>query len=116
MTPQITYRGMQHSSAMDARIVELAAKLEDLQPRMTRCHVIVTEADRHKQQGNLFEVHLDIHVPGHEIVATRKASEDPYAALNEAFDVATRQLEDTIDRMRGDVKTHREERGDNTGP
>ena len=116
MTPQITYRGLQHSPAMDARIAELAAKLEELQPRMTRCHVIVTETDRHKQQGNLFEVHLDIHVPGHEIVATRKANEDPYFALNEAFDVATRQLEDTLDRMRGEVKTHRDERGDNAAP
>jgi ribosomal subunit interface protein len=116
MTPQITYRGLQHSPAMDARIAELAAKLEELQPRMTRCHVIVTEADRHKQQGNLFEVHIDVHVPGHEIVATRKASEDPYLALNEAFDVATRQLEDTLDKMRGEVKTHRDERGDNAAP
>ncbi len=116
MTPQITYRGMRHSPAMDARITELAAKLESLQPRMTRCHVTVTETDRHRQQGNLFEVHVDVHVPGHEIVASRKANEDCYLAIGEAFDAAARQLEDTLDKMRGEVKAHREERGDNAPP
>src|SRR5437016_6303277 len=32
MTPQITYRGMPHSPVMDAKILELAAKLEELHP------------------------------------------------------------------------------------
>ena len=60
--PQITYRGMAHSPAMDERINELAARLDDLHP--------------------------DLHVPGSEIVATR-------------------QLEDTVRRQRGEVKNHK---------
>lgn len=114
--PQITYRGMPHSPAMDAKIVELAGKLEEFSPRMTRCHVVVVETDRHKSKGNLFEVHLDLHIPGHEIVATQKANEDAYAAINEAFEVATRRLEDVMRRQRGDVKLHRDDRGDNPIP
>jgi ribosome-associated translation inhibitor RaiA len=106
-TPQITYRGMPHSPAMDTRISELVSKLDDLHPRITRCHVVIDEADRHKTKGNLFEVHVDLHVPGSEIVATRKASPDAYLAVNEAFEVVMRQLEDTIRRQRGDVKLHR---------
>jgi ribosome-associated translation inhibitor RaiA len=98
---------MEHSPAMDARITELAGKLEDLHPKITRCHVVVDETDRHKNKGNLFEVHVDIHVPGHDIAATRHASEDPYAAVSVAFEVLTRQLEDSIRKQRGDVKTHR---------
>ena len=111
--PQITYRGMPHSPAMDSRIVELAARLEELHPRITRCHVVVAETDRHKQKGNLFEVHLDIHVPGHEVVATQKANEDAYVAINEAFEVASRQLEDVARIQRGEVKAHRPDRGPN---
>lgn len=114
--PQITYRGMPHSPAMDARIVELASRLEDLHPRITRCHVVVDEVDRHKSKGNLFEVHLDLHIPGHEIVATRHANEDAYAAINEAFAVATRQLDDATRRQRGEVKAHRGDRTDNATP
>lgn len=86
---------MAHSPAMDDRIRELAAKLEELHPTITRCHVVVDEADRHKRKGNLFEVHVDVHVPGREVVATRKHHEDAYVALHEAFDVVVRQLDHT---------------------
>jgi ribosomal subunit interface protein len=107
---------MQHSPAMDARIRELTAKLEDIQPKITRCHVVVDETDRHKNKGNLFEVRVDIHVPGREIVATHQHDEDAYVAINAAFEVVLRQLEDQIRIQRGEVKRHREERGDNSTP
>jgi ribosome-associated translation inhibitor RaiA len=101
---------------MDAKITELASRLEELNPRITRCHVVVVESDHHKTKGNLFEVHVDLHIPGHEIVATQKANEDAYVAINEAFEVAGRQLEDVMRRQRGEVKAHRDDRGDNARP
>ena len=110
--PQITYRGMQHSPAMDERIRELAAKLEDLQPKITRCHVVVDETDRHKNKGNLFEVRVDIHVPGKEIVATHQNDVDAYVAIASAFEAVQRQLEAQMRIQRGEVKQHRDERGD----
>ncbi|MEP7068744.1 MAG: HPF/RaiA family ribosome-associated protein [Usitatibacter sp.] len=116
MTPQITYRGMPHSPAMDDRIRDLAAKLDDLHPKITRCHVVVDETDRHKSKGNLFNVHVDLHIPGNEIAATHQAHTDAYVAISQAFDVVTRQLEDAVRRQRGDVKSHREDRGDTAAP
>ena len=107
---------MPHSPAMDARILELAAKLEDLHPKITSCRVVVNEADRHKSKGNQFEVRVDIHVPGREIVASLQEHEDAYAAITDAFDVVIRQLEEDIERKRGEVKRHREERGDIAEP
>jgi ribosomal subunit interface protein len=109
--PQITYRGMHHSPAMDSRIRELAAKLEEFHPGITSCHVVIDEAARHKNKGNLFEVRVDIHVPGHEIVATHQHNEDAYAAITAAFEAVVRQLEE-VHRKGGEVKRHREERGD----
>ena len=114
--PQITYRGMAHSSAMDARIQELATKLEEFHPKITSCHVVVNEVDRHKNKGNLFEVRVDCHVPGKEIVATHQKHEDAYQAVGLAFDVLYRQLEEEIRITRGEVKRHRDERGDNATP
>ena len=105
---------MQHSPAMDARIHELASRLEDLQPKITRCHVVVDEIDRHKNKGNQFEVRVDIHVPGKEIVATHQHDQDAYVAIGAAFDVVQRQLEDHLRIQRGEVKSHREERGEPT--
>ena len=103
---------MQHSPAMDARIRELAAKLEDIRPKISRCHVVVDEVDRHKTKGNLFEVRVDIHVPGKEIVANHQRHEDAYVAIGAAFDVVLRKLEEQIQIQRGEVKQHRAERGD----
>jgi ribosome-associated translation inhibitor RaiA len=115
--PQITYRHMEHSAALDARIVELSGKLNELNPKITSCHVIVDEVDRHRTKGNLFEVHVVLHVPGRgEVVSTRHAHEDPYTAVGEAFDAVTRELQDEIDIQRGDVKRHSDERGDNARP
>jgi len=116
MKEQITYRHMPHSPAMDARIRAHIAKLGDLHPRITTCHVIVDEVDRHKEQGRLFEIHIDVKAPHAEIVATRQRHEDPYVALDDAFDVALRQIQDTLDRQRGDVKLHANGRADEGTP
>jgi ribosomal subunit interface protein len=98
---------MQHSPAMDARIRELSAKLEEFHPKITSCHVVVDEMDRHKNKGNLFGVRVDLHVPGREIVATHQEHEDAYAAITNAFDVVIRQLEDDVRKKRADYKRHR---------
>ena len=112
--PQITYRGMPHSPAMDARIRELADKLDEFHPRITSCHVVVDEIDRHKSKGDLFEVRVDLHVPGREIVATHQQNEDAYAAVTQAFDVVIRQLEDDVRRKRGELKRHHEPKDEPT--
>ena len=112
--PQITYRGMQHSPAMDSRIREQVARLEEKRTDITSCHVVVGEVDRHKSKGNHFEVRVDLHVPHKEIVSTMKDHEDPYVALSQAFDVVLRQLEEDIERKRGQVKRHGED--DRTQP
>jgi ribosomal subunit interface protein len=114
--PQITYRGMPSSPAMDARILEHVAKLEELHPKITSCKVVINEADKHKSKGNQFEVRVDLHMPGRDIVATNQRHEDAYVAINEAFDVLIRQLEDKLEIQRGEVKVHREERGDSSTP
>jgi ribosome-associated translation inhibitor RaiA len=115
--PQITYRHMEHSPAMDTRIAELAGKLDTIHPRITSCHVIVDQVDRHKTKGNQFEVHIVLHVPGRgEVVATRRSHEDPYLAVNEAFETVTRELDRELEVQRGDVKRHTDERGDNARP
>jgi ribosome-associated translation inhibitor RaiA len=42
----------------------------------------------------MFDVHIDMTVPGSEIVVNRVANEDVYVAVRDAFDAAKRQLED----------------------
>jgi ribosome-associated translation inhibitor RaiA len=94
---------------MDARILELAEKLDEFHPKITSCHVVVDEIDRHKNKGNLFDVRIALHVPGRELVATHQQHEDAYVAIGDAFDVMFRQLEDVARIQRGEVKRHRDD-------
>lgn len=103
---QITYRDMERSDALDARIRDKAAKLEEFHPHVVSGHVVVEERHRHHQQGKQFTVSIDLRVPGHEVVVNRDHHEDVYVAVRDAFDAAARKLEEIARLQRGDVKTH----------
>lgn len=109
--PHITFRNMQPSDAVEAVIRERVTRLDRLFPNLTSCRVTIEEHHRHHQQGNLFQVRVDVTAPGHELVASREpdahhAHEDVYVAVRDAFDAMDRQVEDLARVMRGDVKTH----------
>lgn len=111
---QITFRNMGHSDAVEAKIREKAAKLEKFAEHITSCRVIIEAPHQHHHQGKLFNVKVDITLPGKEIIADRHpdehhAHEDAYVAIRDAFDAARRQLEDYVRRRRGDVKYHEAE-------
>lgn len=103
---QIIVRNIPHSDALDARIREDVARLEEFHPRIVSCRVTVGELRKHHHQGRHFQVRIDVRVPGSEIVANRDHDEDVYVALRDAFNAARRQLEDVARVKRGDVKQH----------
>jgi ribosomal subunit interface protein len=108
---QISFRNMDPSPAVEDRIRKKAAKLERFHDRIVGCSVVVEAPHRHQHKGKLYTVHLDISVPGKDIIVDRagpidQAHEDVYVAIRDAFAAAARQLEDHSRRMRGDVKTH----------
>jgi ribosomal subunit interface protein len=102
---QITFRGLPHSDAVDARIRERVTQLERFNSHVTSCHVTVEAPHQHQRQGQLYSVRIDMHVPDGEIVVNREhhldhSHEDPYVAVRDAFDAATRQLQDYARRRR----------------
>jgi len=105
---QITMRSIPHSDTLEGYIRQKAAKLENFYPHVVGCRVVVDIPHRHKHQGRMFDVRLDITVPGGELVVNREADGDVYVALRDAFDAARRQIADYGRRQRGDVKTHAE--------
>ncbi len=111
---QITLRDIPASVALEDHIREKALKLEHFYPGLVGCRVVVELPHKHKQHGKLFNVRIDLTVPGREIVINHDRSEDVYVALHDAFDAANRKLEDYGRRQRGDVKAH-EHRVDETG-
>ena len=108
---EISFRHMDSSPAVEARIREQVDELETYFDRIVGCRVVVEQDHRRHRQGNLFRISLDITVPGKEIAINRKgpknhAHEDVYVAIRDAFRVATRRLEDHARIGRGKVKTH----------
>jgi cold shock CspA family protein/ribosome-associated translation inhibitor RaiA len=106
---QISFRHMDPSPALDARIRELAARLEKFSAAIMRCHVIVESPPSHQHQGGVYDFHIDITVPGEEIAISRAhpadhAHEDPYVALRDAFRAARRKLEEYERKRRLEVK------------
>lgn len=103
---QITFLDVPPSDALDAHIQDKVAKLEQFYPHIIGCQVYVELAGRHQQQGRLFNVRIDLKVPGKRLVINRDQDQDVYVAARNAFDTARRQLEDYARRQRGDVKSH----------
>ena len=82
---QITVRDVPHSEALESHIRQKAEKLETFYPHIIGCRVVVEIPHKHKHQGRLFDVRLDITVPGSELVVNREGNEDVYVALRDAF-------------------------------
>jgi len=108
---QITFRHMEPSPALAARIRALVSRLEKFEARISHCHVIVAAPPRHRRHGALYDFHIDIGLPD-KVIAVRRARsgtpahEDPYVALRDTFRAARRKLEDYRRTRRGDIKSH----------
>jgi ribosomal subunit interface protein len=108
---QITFRGMDPSEAVEARIQRKARDLERHYDHITGCDVTVESPHHHQRKGRLYSVRIELHLPDSAlVVATEKqqnpAHEDVYVAIRDAFGAAVRQLEDHVRKTRGRVKQH----------
>lgn len=103
---QITSRHFFLSEAIESDLREKASKLEQFCDRITSCRVVVEIPHRRHHQGKLYNIRLNITLPGTELVVNRQPNEDIYVAIGEAFDAAGRQLDDYVRRRRGEEKTH----------
>lgn len=108
---QVTFHGLDHSDAIEAKIRAKARELERFAPHIVSCQVRVELASGRHHQGNIYSVHVRLSVPDGELVASREpghnhAHEDVYVSLRDAFNATKRQLEDYVRRQRRDIKQH----------
>ncbi len=103
---EIVFRGMDPSSAVEARIREKIESLEKLSERIDHCRVVFDAPHRSGDKGSMFTVSIEIGIPGGEIVVNRehhkdRAHEDAFVAIRDAFNAARRQLLEHIETHRG---------------
>jgi cold shock CspA family protein/ribosome-associated translation inhibitor RaiA len=126
---QITWRDMNPSPAVEARIREEAAKLEEFYPRIMGCRVMIEIPHQHRQKGYRFHIRIDLTVPEGEIVVNHEPTlhgtiqkieeeertkerevlaphKDIFVAIRDAFKAARRRLQDFARKQGGVVKHH----------
>lgn len=107
--PIISFEHVEHDPAAEAHILERIDRLERIFDRIVGCRVVVTLPHKRHETGNIFEVHVHIDIPGHDIFVGRELEGDEshanlQIAIGAAFDAAERQLKEHVERMRDDVK------------
>ena len=73
--------------------------------------MVVDRPHLHHKEGNLYQIRIDLKVPGGELAVKREPSQHTdYKNLDilirDAFDEMRRQLEDHARRQRGEAKAH----------
>lgn len=111
---QITFKDMDPSPALEARIRKHAERLEHFEGDILRCHITVEAPHRHHHQGKLYRTRVEIFVPRATIVVNEEnpqnhAHEDAYVAARDAFDAAVRRLEDHVRKLSGKTKVPADE-------
>jgi len=107
---EILFVDVDRSPAAEDRIRERVDRLEHRFDGITSCHVYVSAPHQHHRKGNLWQVRIEVRVPGDELAVTNKpgdvnAHEDVYVAIRDSFDAMERQLEAWKQRVR-DVRAH----------
>lgn len=129
---QITFRNMKPSAAVEGRVREEAGKLETFYDGIIRCRAVIELPHKHRRKGDLYNVRIELTVPGAELIVKREPSlqaslrqvdvekqsksyevdaahKDIYVVIRDAFREARRQLQDFVRRQRGQTKLHTHE-------
>ncbi len=106
----ITWRHIPASPIVTEHIRERVYKLQQFCDRIVGCRVVVDAPHRHHRHGRLYEVSVDVTVPGRQLVAHRSpqqdhAHEDVLVAVRDAFEAAERRLEDYVRERRDAERT-----------
>ena len=61
---------------------------------------------RNQHQGKLYNVRINLTLPGKELIVNRNAEEDLYVSIRDAFDDMARQVEEVMRMREGQIKSH----------
>ncbi len=110
---ELSFADIEPSEEIKSLVAEKVAHLETFYDGITSCHVYIRAPHQSQRKGNLYEVTIEVRVPGDELVV-RKHQDDK--AVNEhlrvvvrdAFATMVRKLKRWKDQVSGQVKAHDE--------
>lgn len=99
IAPRLSFRNMDKPMGMEERVQEKVGQLERLHSNITDCRVMIERRNHRHWKGDLFQVCIDVSVPGATIVVNHtppqdSAQEPLSATIHHAFDEMRRRLEE----------------------
>lgn len=113
--PEITYRHLEKTAAIQSLVEEKIAKLEKFCDYMNSCRVVIEKDNDHPSSGSPYRVSIDITIPhGRELAvvespAVGKQYPPLKTVIRDAFEAARRQLISITTEQKGERKIHPEQ-------
>lgn len=107
---EIAFKHVEPTEDIKTFIEEKARHLETFYDGITSCHVYVRAPHQSQRKGNLYEVTIEVRVPGTELVVRHDQNdvaehEHLRVAIRDAFAAMAIELKRWKDQLKGDVKT-----------
>ena len=109
---QLDFHGIEARADVRGAVGRHISQIEARFGRVVAGRVVLKGPGGHHRSGGLYEINIRLALPeGREVnIARTPQADERHAdlafALNDAFKRARRQLQDQVDRMTGNVKTH----------
>lgn len=107
---EVAFSDTEPSDEARALVAEKVARLEQFYGGITSCHVFIRAPHQHQRKGNLYQLTIEVRVPGDELVVHSQNDAPEHEHLNvavrDAFKAMERKLEHWKTQHRHKVKTH----------
>jgi cold shock CspA family protein len=103
---EISARDVRINVETEELIRDKALKLDKFYDQIIGCRVKVDIPHRSRRSGTMYNVRIDITVPGGELIVKRDPDEDLHVAIVNSFETAKRRVAEYAEKQRGEVKTH----------
>lgn len=120
VAPEITYRNVEKTAAIDSLVQEKMDKLETVCNYISSCHIAIEKIHDRPSGGSPYRVRIDITVPpGQEIVAESNPGEtvqyvEVDTVIRDAFKMAQRQVRELARQQRESDKARDNNQADDT--
>lgn len=98
---EVHFKGIEKSEAIEERILDKLEKLEKSFDRLSRARVVIEAPHRNGQRPLAYLVKIELSIPSRKPIvisherAVSQGNDELQLAIRDAFEAATRRLEDT---------------------
>ncbi|GGD27896.1 HPF/RaiA family ribosome-associated protein [Sinisalibacter lacisalsi] len=106
---ELSFQHVEPTEEIKDLVREKVDQLDGIYDGITSCHVYIRAPHQSQRTGDLYEVTIEVRIPGKELVVNRHRHDQPErehlkVAIRDAFDAMQRDLKSASRKLQGDVK------------